>query len=282
MDQRRLWPELRHVQRYAAAASVLMLLWFYPGPGITAEELKIGGTGSGLGTMQLFAEALAGKNPGINGTVVPSLGTSGGLRALAKGAIDIAVISRPLKEGELKQGLKQYEYGRSPFVFAVSAKSKAREITLAQMADIYAGRMSKWPDGSNIRVVLRPAGDGDTDLVKNMSPAIRQALAQAESRPGVPFAVNDQEAADDIERIPGAIGPITLALVLSEKRPLKALRLDGVEPTVKNAAAGAYPHHKRMFLVTVARPSPAAQRFVAFVQSPAGREILARNGHWIP
>lgn len=267
---------------HGAAASALALLLIYAGPGSAAEELRIGGTGSGLGTMQVLSEAFARQNPGVKSSVLPSLGTSGGLKALAKQAIDVAVISRPLKDDERKQGLTSHEYGRTPFVFAVSSGSPASETTLAQMADIYAGRMKNWPGGSGVRVVLRPVGDGDTDLVKSLSPAMKQAVSEAEKRPGVPFAVNDQEAADDIGKIPGAVGPTTLALVVSEKRPLKPLKLDGVEPTVKNAAAGAYPHHKRMFLVTGAKPSAAAQRFVAFVQSPAGRQILERNGHWVP
>jgi ABC-type molybdate transport system substrate-binding protein len=49
-----------------------------------------------------------------------------------------------------------------------------------------------------------------------------------------------------------------------------------------NAASGAYPHYKRLFLVTGAKGSAAVARFVAFVQSPAGRKILTANGQWIP
>ncbi|TAK54514.1 MAG: hypothetical protein EPO22_15315 [Dehalococcoidia bacterium] len=96
------------------------------------------------------------------------------------------------------------------------------------------------------------------------------------------FAVNDQNAANDLEKIPGAIGPSTLALIVSEKRALRALKLDGREPTLTNAASGAYPHYKRLFLVTGAKRSAAVARFIAFVQSPAGRKILAGNGHWTP
>lgn len=274
-------PRLRHV--CAASASALALFLSFPGAGHAAEELRIGGTGSGLGTMRLLSSAFAKQNPGVNANVVESLGTSGGLKALAKAAIEVAVISRPLKEDERKRGLAHFEYGRSPFVFAVSARSsKVTEVRLAQIADIYAGRLKQWPDRSEARVVLRPAGDGDTDLLKSMSPAIRQAVSAAEARPGVPIAVNDQEAADDIEKIPGAVGPMTLALIVSEKRPLRALKLDGVEPTAGNAASGAYPYVKRLFLVTRDKPAPVAQRFVAFVQSAAGREILTRNGHWVP
>ena len=266
----------------SALAIALTLLLAVPVHGTAADEIKIGGTGAGLGTMRLLADAFARQVPEVNVSVPPSLGSSGGIRAVVGGALDIAVSSRPLKEDERKLGATEIEYGRTPFVFAVASKSKVTAITNGQLADIYAGRLVNWPDGTRIRLVLRPAGESDTAQVKSMSPDIGRALSEAEKRPGVPFAVSDQNAADDIEKIPGAFGATTLALIASEKRALRALTLDGVEPTPKNAASGAYPHFKTLFLVTGAKRSAPVQRFIAFVQSPAGREILARSGHWTP
>jgi len=115
-----------------------------------------------------------------------------------------------------------------------------------------------------------------------MSPALDKAISAAERRPGMPFATTDQEGADKTESIPGALGVIALALINSEHRPLRALTLDGVEPTVGNAGSGKYPHAKGFFLVTRPNPSAAVKHFIAFVQSPAGREILIRSGNWIP
>lgn len=263
--------------------SVVFVLWLGQPAGVAAvEEIKIGGTGAGLGAMRLLADAFTKQNPDVKIIVLPSLGSSGSIRAVIKGGVAIAVTSRELKEDERKSGAMEIEYARSPFVFAVSAKSKVSEITTAQLADIYAGKLGNWPDGSRIRIVMRPAGDGDTDLVKAMSPAVKQALTEAEKRPGLAFALSDQDAVDDLEKTPGALGPTTLAVIVAEKRPLKALKLDGVEPTPKNAAAGSYRYHKRLFLVTGGKPPPAAQHFIAFVQSGAGHKILADSGHWVP
>lgn len=62
----------------------------------------------------------------------------------------------------------------------------------------------------------------------------------------------------------------------------RALTLDGKQPTLKYASSGAYPYHKRLFLVTAAKPPPAVARFIAFVRSPAGRKIFTDNGNWVP
>lgn len=266
--------------RRACAIAFALLLGFCGG--VAAEELKIGGSGAALGTMQLLGGAVTAANPDIRVTVVASLGSGGSIRAVVAGAIDLAVTSRPMNESERDLGAVETEYARTPFVFAISTKSKVTAITSTELAAIYAGKMVKWPDGSPIRIVLRPASDIDTEIVKSLSPEIARALSAAEARHGVRFSVNDQDAANDLEQIPGAIGPSSLALILSEKRALRALKLDGREPTTHNGATGSYPYYKRLFLVTGAKRSAAVERFVAFMQSPAGRKILAGNGQWIP
>jgi len=264
-----------------ARAVALLLMLAFCGAG-AAEEIRIGGTGAALGTMQLLADKFTRNNPGITVATVGNLGSAGAIKAVASGAIELAVTSRPLTESEGRLGVSQLEYARTPFVFAVSAKSAVSAITRRELSDIYSGKTANWPDGSTIRVVLRPASDVDTVMVKDLSPAIAQALSAAEKRPGVKFAVTDQDAAGDLERIPGAIGPSSLALMLSERRALRALKLDGVEPTPANAAAKTYPLFKQLFFVTGEKPTASAGRFVDFVRSAAGRKILADNGHWIP
>ncbi len=250
--------------------------------GVAAEEFRIGGTGAALGTMHLLAEALTSQNPEIHITTVPSLGSGGSIKAVHAGAIGLSVTSRPMNEAERRLGLQEIEYARTPFVFAVAASSSTKAITTAELADIYADRQQTWPDGRPARVVLRPASDIDTEMVKSLSPAVRAAVVLAEGRPGVRFSVNDQDAADDLEKIPGAVGPSSLALIISEGRALRALQLDGVVPTPKAAASGQYPYFKRLFFVTAPKPAPAVARFIAFVRSPAGQEVLEHNGHWIP
>lgn len=75
-----------------------------------ADELRIGGSGAALGTMRLLADAFSVKNPEVRITVAPSLGSGGGIKALAGGAIDLAVTSRPMDESERKLGVTQTEY----------------------------------------------------------------------------------------------------------------------------------------------------------------------------
>jgi phosphate transport system substrate-binding protein len=248
---------------------------------VRAEEIKIGGTGSALATMQLLANAYAKSHPETRITVLPSLGSSGGIKAVLSGAIQLAVSSRPLNDAEIKQGAVEIEYGRTPFVFATSVTNEIAGLTVPELVGIYAGKTDKWPDGRKIRLVLRPIGDSDSEMIRSISPEMRAAKSQAEQRQGMLFAVTDQETADSIEKIPGALGPSTLVQILSEKRALKALKLNGVTPSAKAIADGSYPLYKQLFFVTNPKGPPSVQQFVAFVRSASGREILRQTGHLV-
>lgn len=247
-----------------------------------AEEIRIGGTGNALGTIRLLGDAFSKRNPTIKVTVLVSLGSSGALKAVPRGAIDIGLSSRAVSNDERAAGIVGSEYARSLTVLAVPKETRLGAITRQQLADVYSGKLTQWPDGTTIRPVLRQPGDDNTRQLKSLSPEIETALIGAEQRQGLAFAVTDQEAADKIESIPGALGVTTLALIASEGRALTPLRLDGVEPTVRNGVSGAYPIVKHFYFVTRSTPSAAVQRFIAFVGSADGQAILAQTGHWAP
>jgi phosphate transport system substrate-binding protein len=83
-----------------------------------AEEIKIGGTGNALGSMRLMGDAFSAKFPDIKVTVLGSIGTSGAIKGVPKGAISIGVSSRPLTEEESSTGLLATEYARTLTVLA--------------------------------------------------------------------------------------------------------------------------------------------------------------------
>jgi len=264
------------------ASITLALVLTLGGSARAADVIRVGGTTGALGTIQLLADTFSRNNPNLKITVFSNLASEGGKKALSSGAIDIAVVSRPLNGREIRTGLSQIEYARTPFVFAISARTEINAITRRELADIYSGKMAKWPDGTRVRIVLRPEGNPNDEMVKHLSAEIEKGVLAAKQRPGMKVVVTDEEAADWAERVPGTIGTVSLALIVSERRPLKALALDGVAPTPSNAAAKNYPLYKQLFFVTTTKRSAVTDSFIAFVRSPAGRAILTENGHWIP
>lgn len=246
-----------------------------------ADTLKLGGTGADLGTMQLLANAFEKQSPGTTIEIQPSIGSSGGINAVMAGVLDIGISSRPLKDGERKQGVQEWAYAKTSFIFATDQKSPQSQLTSAEIIGIYNGSVTKWKDGTTVRLILRPETETDTLLLKKYIPGMEAAMGKAYKRRGLPIATTDQDAADMIQKIPGAVGPSTLALILGENRPLKALALDNVAPTVENIGNGTYPMTKSLYLVTGSRPKAEVQRFISFIRSNQGTAILQRTGHLV-
>lgn len=261
---------------------VALLLCLSAPARLSAETIRVGGTGGGMRTMQIMIEAFKKSRPDSDLIIIPGLGSRGGKRALLAGAIDIAVSADPLRDEETSQGALGFAYGRTPFVFATSKKTTAQGLTLQEVIQIYDGKKDKWPDRSRLRLILRPEGDSDNNVLRSISPAMAEAVKNALSRSGMMMAVTDQDSADAIETVFGGLGTSTLALILSEKRPIKPVAIDGVVPGVAAIANGLYPYFKILYLITMPKASKRAQEFMAFVRSPAGRLILGELGHWVP
>jgi phosphate transport system substrate-binding protein len=273
-------PPPRHWLRLAALAWLLGLGLFVF-PSARADTLRFGGTGSAIGTIKRLALAYQQLEPGFQLELVPNLGSSGGIKAVATGAVQLAAASRPLKAEEAAGGLRSVEYGRTAFVLATT-KDGLQGLSRKEVADLYAGRQPRWPDGQPVRLVLRPTSDADAALLASFSPDIKASVEAAQAREGMVVGMTDQETVDAIERLPGGLGTASMALLLSEQRRARALAIDGVAPTLANVESGRYPYNKTMLLVLRADAPAALGRFVAFVASPAGRRVLVETGHVLP
>lgn len=268
------------ITRKSLVLATLLFSTIASASAVYAETIRMSGTGSSLGTMRILGDAYKKVDPTFALEIVPNLGTRGALKALDQNALHFAVIGRPVSTDEAARGLIASEYGRTPFVLA-SARKEEAGLTLSRVAEIYAGRVSRWPDGTPVRIVLRPANDGDTLLLASFSPAIKDGLSSAMAREGMVVGVTDQDSATEITRLKGGLGTTSLALITSEKRPLYPLPIEGVMPSVQTLNDGSYPYYKAFYLVTRGKPVDAVERFSAFVQSAEGRRLLLGNGHWV-
>ena len=244
-----------------------------------AETLKIGGTGGAMGAIRLLSEAFRKSHPGASFIFLEHMGSGGAIKAVLAGDLDIGISARPLSDEERRLDLKQVYYARTNFVVVAGGKRGVSGFTLGELADIYSGKRKSWPDGTSIRLVLRPESDTDIAMLKMMSPGMKQAVEYAMSRKGMIIAMTDSENADKLESVPGSLGTATMAQVLSENRKLEPMSLDGRDPAPKAIANPSYPYCKTFSIVSRSKPIGLAKEFVDFVLSDAGRNILVRTGH---
>lgn len=247
-------------------------------PSTASQVITISGTGASLASIRILSDAFMKDNPKIRIEVLPLLGTGGSVKAVLAGKLDIGVGGRPLNEKERSAGVRCTPYARVPFVFGVHRSVKETGMTLREIADIYSGRKTTWDDGSPIRLILRPEGESDVDILRGISKEMAAAVNAALRRKGMIVAMNDYECADTIERTPGAFGALTLSMATSERRAIRVLSLDGVSPTRKALVDGIYPHYKDFFFITGRTSSDAARHFLEFARTREGAAILSRAG----
>ncbi len=244
-----------------------------------AETLQVGGTGVALGGMSMIAEAFEKQNPGTTITVLPSLGSSGGVKALIAGALDLSVSSRALKDAEEAKGAQGTLYATTPLALVTSIDTDAESVTTEQLAKIYAGELSEWPSGETIRLVLRPMSETDTKIVGGLSDAVMQAIEEAHERPGLLKATNDQENAEMLEQLAGSLGSVAMGQIATENRRLKILTLNGNLPRPGDVGGQDTAFSKSLYIVKTGSPSNLASQFFDFVFSEEARSILIATDH---
>src|SRR5512137_2326936 len=99
--------------RWVVLLRAVCFLALMPALAGAQETVRVGGVGTALGVMRIIAGAFEAANPGIRVQVVPSLGSSGGIKAIGEGALDISLSGRPLKEEEKSKGLAAQELART-------------------------------------------------------------------------------------------------------------------------------------------------------------------------
>jgi phosphate transport system substrate-binding protein len=241
-----------------------------------ANTLRMGGIGATTMLLPHLFEAFEGSET-VKLKVIPSLGSSGGLRALTDDVLDVAVSGRPLTEQERAAGLKPALSIRTPFVL-VTPHPQPNGLRSTEIADIFKSLRPTWGDGSSIRIILRPRSDSDTTALAGMFPGMAPAIETARQRHDIPVAATDQDNADLAERMPGSLSASTLTQIISERRALRVVAIDGIEPSLEALENGTYPYAKTLDFIMSSRPSPHAEAFIAFLRSSTGQAVMRSKG----
>lgn len=238
--------------------------------------VRFGGTGSALGIFRVLGEAWSRQTGMPAPKMMPSLGTSGGLKAVKAGALDVALAARVVPA---EPGLVSWLYATTPYVIAVNSRVSEKGVTVDDLLKIWRGHKSVWSDGSPIRPIARPDQDANSIWMASLHPDMGPALANAHARAGFKLAVTDSDAAEAIEQVPHAIGVLSLGQVLSERRHVRILMLDGRVPTSSALADGSYPHSKPLTVVYPETPAKTTRQWLDWLRQPVARKILADYGY---
>lgn len=238
-------------------------------------RLRLGGTGAALGGLSLLSPFLA-QTLGVSVEITRGLGTPGGIRAVAAGALDVGVGARHLTAAERSQRIEDHLWGTTPLVFATRADNPVTGLTTPQAVGMIGGEVTRWEDGRQVRITRRPDADGDTQLVASLSEPMARAVAALQRRPGVRTAITDNDKADALEQNAGSFGFNALGLIRSEARQIRVLTLDGRSPDEEQ-----WPMQKPLVLVFGASRDTWMNAVIAALLDAEASRILGPVGYRI-
>lgn len=245
-----------------------------------SSPLIIAGSGTAQPSIRPLAEAFSRMHPDIKIDIPPSLGSAGGIRAAAEGAIAVGLASRPLREAEKGWGLTVLPYARTIVVIAAHPTVADEGVTLEGLVQIYRGTKSRWKDGREIIVLTREPGNSSLLVLEEEIPGFKEAYAESQRAQRWAIMYTYEEMVRVLARTPYAIGLADMGAITSQRLPIKALSVNGVPPTPENVRNGKYPLVKTMaFVFSRDKLAAKAKAFMDFVRSREGGKILRANGY---
>jgi phosphate transport system substrate-binding protein len=201
---------------------------------------------------------------------------------------DIAFVAGPSKAQRAKAkdaGLDLHltPIGREAFVFYVAADNPVRQLSSAQIRDIYTGKITDWAQvggrAGKIIAFQRPEGSGSQSMLQKimgetpLMPALTHHVAQ--SMGGV------VQQTRDYTNYPGAIGYSFRVFVTQMLQPggIHLLSVDGVAPTPASIGDGSYPYSTEFYAATLGPPQGDAKRFIDWIRSEQGQTLVERTGY---
>ena len=231
--------------------------------GSTSMEKVIGGLG------EMFMEM----NDGVTFTYNPT-GSGTGIKAVAEGRCDIGLSSRFLKDEEKAQGLVESVLAYDGIAVIVNRENVVADLTIQQIAAIFTGDVTNWSElgGNDAEIVLigREAGSGTRGGFEEIVDVEDKCLYRQE-------LTSTGDVITAVSQNPGAIGYASLASV---KDTVKAISVDGVDPSEETVKNETYAIQRPFVLVTIegTELNAAAQAFFDYAMSTEANEVIAAAG----
>jgi phosphate transport system substrate-binding protein len=243
---------------------------FFPQPD---EVLLVAGSS----TMRQFTTPLVEEFKKQNGhTIVENQagGASAGVIALKRGAIDVAMLTRDLKEEEDDPMLRNYLVARDAIAILVNPQNPVGNLTLHQLKKIYEKEITNWKEvggtDAPIDILVREPG-------ATAQKSIRDYVLGGDDMPDEPaerIMKSHDAMIAGVKSNPNAIGFEALAGI---SRDVKPITVNGVAIANKTVLSGRYPLSRSFYLVLYGSSTPAAERFVAFALSKEGQDIFVKQ-----
>jgi phosphate transport system substrate-binding protein len=236
-------------------------------------SLKISGGTAHIPVMKVAAQKIMTAHAGIKISIAGG-GSGVGIKQVGEGLVDIGNSGRKPTETELgKYPLKMHQWAIDGVGVVVNPDNPIKSLSTAQLKDIYAGMLINWkalggPD-KPINLYTRDKASGTRAVFW------KKALSKGDISAKAHFVPSNGAMKTAVAQDPYAIGYVSVGHMDKSVAPVA---LDGVVPTLDNVKLGKYKVARGLYSNTKGDPKGLAKKFIDYLYSAEGQEIVAEKG----
>jgi len=240
------------------------------GSGGASQAICVAGSTSVQPFAEKLSEIFMQQQPKIR-VDVQGGGSSAGIQAAIQGAANLGASSRELLGPE--KTLHEFPIAYDGIAIIVHPSNPLTNLSVAQIKQIFTGKLTNWRDFGlaprEIDAINREEGSGTREAFEHL------VMGQTEVSPAAMVQDSNGSVREIVAGDPNSIGYISAGLVDNR---VKALTIDGVAATPENIKNHTYKLRRRFLLVSRETLTGTCQKFVDFILSPQGQQILEKEG----
>lgn len=264
--------------------TIVALLAF--GFAFQGETITVKGSDTMVILAQRWAEAYMSKKQDV--TIQVTGGGSGtGLSALINGTTDIANSSRPMKRSEMDKLKQRYnslgvevKVAKDGLSVYVHESNPVKELTLAQVKDIYTGKTSNWKDvgGVDGKIILysRENNSGTYVFFKEHVLENEDFATRCQNLPGTASVVNAVSKDKMGIGYGGAAYASGIRTVLMKKDDASP----AIAPSEETVLNDTYPISRYLYLYLKNKPTGGLKDYIDWILGPEGQALVSKVGYF--
>ncbi len=239
---------------------------------VSAEEITIVGTGSGVAILRAVGEAFSQSHPEVAINLHKSIGSTGAIKPVGREKHILGRVAREIKEQEQHYELTYTPYAKNPIVFFVNNNVGIQNLSIQQILDIYSGKITNWQavggSDTRIRVIRREEGDSSLGVLLKSFPGFKDITVTSKSK----ITLSDPKTIAAVEKVSSSIAYGTHANA-------KDAQVDILQISDKSVADPDYAYVGILaFVYKKQYATGNIKKFVEFATSEAAHEAIIEAG----
>jgi phosphate transport system substrate-binding protein len=232
-----------------------------------AGEITARGSDSTSELMKALATAYQKETGNI--VKVEGGGSSKGAKSALAGEVNLAFLSRELKEEEKAASLVGVAYALDAIAVIVHKNNPVSGLSTMALKDIFVGKTATWGDNKPIVLYNRNPDSGTRETFQEL--VLKDAMFSDKAA-----VKHDGVLLPSISKVPTAVAYTSVGHV---NDTVKVLPIDGVMPTPATVRDKTYPLSRTLTLATKGTPSADVKAFIDFVLSDKGQKLAMEKGY---